>query len=358
MGRWIDWGKRILALTLAMSLTAAAEARQGDVTGDGVVTLEDGIITLQVVVGMAPSGAANPWDVNGDDRLGLPEAVFSFQEIARTIPDESGVGLMMAWIPAGTFQMGSPETDPNTCSRELPQHPVTIPNGFYMTTTEVTNAQYIKFLNAVGQRGTLDEPWLRTKAESVSSHIIEHEDTGEFSVEPGYAHHPVIHVTWYGARAMADWLTDQEGHEYRLPTEAEWEYSARATTTTLFAFGDCLNTDEANYKGNNPLPGCPEGENREDTVPAGDLGRNLWGLYDMHGNVMEWVEDDLHCSYDEAGGAPDDGSAWIESPRNDYRVYRGGAWYYNAVMARSAFRFGAHPHYEYHDLGFRLVRAE
>ena len=358
MGRWIDWSKGIVALALVMSLSAVADARQGDVTGDGVVTLEDGIITLQVAVGMTAPDVVHPWDVNGDDRLGLPEAVFSFQEIARTIPDESGVGLMMAWIPAGAFQMGSPESDPNACDREKPQHEVTISNGFYMTTTEVTNAQYVKFLNAVGHRGTLDMPWLRTKAESTTSHIIEDEDTGEFSVESGYAHHPVINVTWYGARAMAEWLTGQEGHEYRLPTEAEWEYAARATTTTLFAFGDCLSTDQANYNGNYPLSGCPEGENRGDTVPAGDLGRNLWGLYDMHGNVLEWVEDDLHCSYDEAGGAPRDGSAWIYSPRNNYRVYRGGAWNWNACMARSAYRFGAQPHYEYYDLGFRLVRAE
>jgi formylglycine-generating enzyme required for sulfatase activity len=135
----------------------------------------------------------------------------------------------------------------------------------------------------------------------------------------------VINVSWDDARAYADWLSDQTGQRYRLPTEAEWEYAARAGTTTPFWTGDCIHTDQANYDGNYDYNGCgaKTGVHRGQTVPAGSLPANAFGLHEIAGNVWEWVEDCWHSSY---AGAPTDGSAWVEADGGECsRVVRGGS---------------------------------
>ena len=140
----------------------------------------------------------------------------------------------------------------------------------------------------------------------------------------------------------------ESGHTYRLPTEAEWEYAARAGTTTPFAFGNCLSTNDANYKGTYPLTGCSKGQSRKTTISVGSLRKNVWGLYDMHGNVYEWCQD-WYGKYPTGSVTNPTGPA-----TGSLRVIRGGSWNDEARYCRSAFRLSDGPDFASSNLGFRL----
>ncbi|NMG61042.1 formylglycine-generating enzyme family protein, partial [Geitlerinema sp. P-1104] len=144
--------------------------------------------------------------------------------------------------------------------------------------------------------------------------------------------------------------------EYRLPSEAEWEYACRAGTTTPFHFGEMITTEVANYNGNYTYNGGPKGDYREETTPVGHFGiANAWGLSDMHGNVWEWCLDHWHDNYDEA---PTDGNAWIDEEddnKNHSRLLRGGSWITTPRYCRSASRPDYNPRYDDNDYGFRVV---
>jgi formylglycine-generating enzyme required for sulfatase activity len=171
---------------------------------------------------------------------------------------------------------------------------------------------------------------------------------------------PVESVSWEEAKEFCLrlnaklGLTDADG--YRLPSEAEWEYAARAGSKTEFAFGETISAEIVNYDGKFPYGGAPKGANRKKTVAVGSLGvANAWGLFDLHGNVFEWCEDDDHYSYD---GAPADGRAWVNIPhRASSRVNRGGSWGDGAAVCRSANRSFASLIARGRDLGFRLSRT-
>ena len=163
---------------------------------------------------------------------------------------------------------------------------------------------------------------------------------------------PVENVSWNDIQGFMKKLNEKEGASiYRLPTEAEWEYAARAGTTTPFYFGDCLSTDQANYNGNYPLADCPKGEYREKTVPVASFPPNKWGLYDMHGNVWEWCQD-WYGEYPEGSVTDPEGP---ETGSN--RVLRGGGWIGGARYCRSALRYGVAPADRGSSFGFRLVRS-
>jgi formylglycine-generating enzyme required for sulfatase activity len=156
----------------------------------------------------------------------------------------------------------------------------------------------------------------------------------------------VINISWRVAVAYCVWLANETGRPYRLPSEAEWEYAAQAGTTTPFAFGKTITEKEANFGGN-------VGK----TMEVGNYPANPWGLYDMHGNVREWVEDVWHGSY---AGAPADGSAWTDGEgRNSSRdrVSRGGSWSGSPRGLRSADRYRDGPGNRGSDLGFRVART-
>jgi formylglycine-generating enzyme required for sulfatase activity len=149
-------------------------------------------------------------------------------------------------------------------------------------------------------------------------------------------------------------MKSQIGKPYRLPTEAEWEHAARAGTTTPFSFGETISTTQANYDGRRYYGRGSKGEYRRQTVPVGSsLPANPWGLYEVHGNVWEWVEDCWHESYQ---GAPQDGRAWVEASCTE-RVFRGGSWYNSPKDLRSASRTRSRPDNRYTDLGFRVART-
>ncbi len=249
-----------------------------------------------------------------------------------------GITLEMVEIPGGTFMMGSPEREKGRFDQESPQHQVTVPS-FFMGKFEVTQAQW--------------------KAVAVLPQVERelNPDPSEFTGDKL----PVKQVSWYDAVEFCRRLSNYTGTEYRLPSEAEWEYACRAGTTTPFHFGKTITTDLANYRGtdfeyqNQIYPGNyanePKGEYREKTTAVGSFFPNAFGLYDMHGNVWEWCEDDWHDSYD---GAPTDGSAWSQEDGNT-KVMRSGSWDNDPDNCRSAFRnFNTRDNRNL-NIGFRVV---
>ncbi len=241
-----------------------------------------------------------------------------------------GSSPQMVVVPAGSFLMGSPEAEQGRLNVEGPQHKVSI-TSFALGKYEVTFDEYDRFAEASGRDKPQDEGWGRGKR-------------------------PVINVNWEDARAYAAWLSEQTGYNYRLPTEAEWEYAARAGTTTPFSTGECISTDQANYSGNYDYAGCgaKSGVYREKTIVVGSFKANAFGLHDMHGNVWEWTADCWHDSYT---GAPQDGSTWQDGGNCARRVVRGGGRGSEPGNLRSANRLRFNTDGAFNYLGFRLART-
>ena len=239
------------------------------------------------------------------------------------------VGLDMVLVPGGTFTMGSPEDEPERWENEA-QHEVNI-SSFFMGRYPVTQAQW---------RVVAGLPQVNRELESDPAHF-----KGE--------NHPVEQVSWYDAVEFCARLAARTRREYRLPSEAEWEYACRAGTKTPFYFGKTLTTDLANYDGNYTFNDGLKGEYREQTTPVDHFKiANAFGLCDMHGNVWEWCQDHWHNSYE---GAPTDGSVWLSNNENNSCVPRGGSWYTALRYCRSAHRFDNPPDIASDDLGFRVV---
>jgi formylglycine-generating enzyme required for sulfatase activity len=215
----------------------------------------------------------------------------------------NGIKLEMIAIPGGTFLMGSPENEAERSSNESPQHQVTVPS-FFMGKYQLTQAQYqaIMGVNLSAFKGD---------------------------------NRPVENVNWDDAVAFCQKLTQKTGKNYRLPSEAEWEYACRAGTKTPFSFGDNITTDLVNYDGNYPYNSAPKGKYRQETTDVGTFPPNAFGLYDMHGNVWEWCKDEWHENY---MNAPTDGSVWNSLSGGDVRLLRGGSWSYDARSCRAAIR--------------------
>ncbi|MDT4967141.1 MAG: hypothetical protein QOJ64_1878 [Acidobacteriota bacterium] len=237
------------------------------------------------------------------------------------------MGMEMVWVPAGGFMMGSPASEAHRSEDEGPRHQVTIREGFYMGRYEVTVAQWTVIM------GTNPS---RFKSDNFPVGNVSWDDTQEF-------------IRRMNAR--------DDGYNYRLPTEAEWEYACRAGTNTVFAFGDSLSSEQANFDGTDPYGKAKKGVFRGEPTPVGSFQPNAWGLYDMHGNVWEWCEDWYHFGYD---GAPTDGSAWLSGGTQKDRILRGGSWSYAAQFLRSAQRFviGSFGGWSHDPYGFRVVATE
>jgi formylglycine-generating enzyme required for sulfatase activity len=249
-----------------------------------------------------------------------------------TVDLPGAVPLTLVQIPAGTFWMGSEATEAGSYSDERPQHQVTL-GDFWLGQFAVTQAQY----EAVMGR-----------------------NPATFRTDPA---RPVETVSWYDATDFCQKLSELTEQEFRLPSEAEWEYACRAGTTTPFHCGPTITTDLANYRGTDEerggqvLSGAygngPHGIYREQTVPIGQFPPNPWGLYDLHGNVWEWCQDVWHNNYDSA---PNDGSAWLAgADQEDRRVLRGGAWVSGPGACRSAFRDSFARANRNVDVGFRVL---
>jgi len=246
---------------------------------------------------------------------------------------EPTLNLELMLIPAGRFVMGSPPEELNRRDNEAPQHEVTL-GAFLMGRYPVTQGQW----RAIASRQDLQ---VNRPLDLDPSHF-----KGE--------DHPVESVSWYQAVEFCDRLSALTGREYRLPSEAEWEYACRAGSTTPFYFGETITTDLANYNGSYSYSSGPKGTYRETTTIVGSFAPNGFGLYDMHGNVYEWCQDHWHPSYE---GAPSDGSAWVTGGDKGYRLVRGGSWYNAPVYCRSAFRNRHGPDSRGNVIGVRVVCA-
>ena len=252
-------------------------------------------------------------------------------------------------IPAGTFTMGSPESEVNHEIGET-QFQVTL-SAFNMSKYEITNTQYASFLNAksIGSDGLYAAGTYPTEIliyESSDTLVYGlHYDAGQWFPVVGYENHPVINVTWFGASEFATYAGGN------LPTEAQWEYACRAGTTGPFNTGDCLSDTQAAYKWTFPYNTCINTNtiNPDKTQVVGSYAANAFGLYDMHGNVWEWCSD-WYGTYPTTAQTNPTGVL-----TGSYRVYRGGSWGNLAQSCRSARRNGRNPDDSDFRTGFRLV---
>jgi formylglycine-generating enzyme required for sulfatase activity len=231
----------------------------------------------------------------------------------------------MVVVPAGSFMMGSPADEAERTTDEGPQRSVTIGQPFAVGKFEVTFAEW----DACTAVGCNDKP----------------------SADWGRGRQPVVRVSWNDTRDYIAWISRKTGKTYRLLTEAEWEFAARAGTTTPFPTGRTITTDQANFDGNYTYGGSAKGQRRRKTVEVGSFPPNAFGLHDLHGNVWEWVQD---C-YNGYAGAPTNGSA-VTSADCARRVLRGGSWYLEPGLLRSASRNAGTPDGSNIDIGFRLAR--
>jgi formylglycine-generating enzyme required for sulfatase activity len=234
----------------------------------------------------------------------------------------NSIGMNFVYIEPGTFNMGSPSNEPGRYGGET-QYRVTLTRGYYVQATEVTQGQWKAVIGSNPSRST---------------------NCGDDC--------PVEQVSWNDVQDFIKKLNQKEGGDrYRLPTEAEWEYAARAGTDTPFSTGNCLSTNQANFRGEQPLSNCPKGQYREKTISVGSFSPNAWGLYDMHGNVWEWCQD-------WKGAYP---LGHVEDPKGPregtYRVGRGGGWDCSPSECRSANRVSFGPLTRSSGLGFRLLRT-
>ena len=254
----------------------------------------------------------------------------------------------MVVIPAGRFTMGSPPGEKDHSDDEGPQRKVTIPSAFAVGKFEVTRDQFEAFVNDSGYDAA-------SKCWTNENNEFEHR-TGRSFRNPGFfkqgGNEPVVCINWDDAKAYVAWLSKKTGKTYRLLSEAEWEYAARAGTTTPFSTGRTITTDQANFNGNYTYNGSHEGQYRQKTVSVGSFTANGFGLHDMHGNVEEWVED---CESGSYRGAPSNGSAWTTEDCG-YRVYRGGHWDSAPWNLRSAKREEDPSEYGEYSLGLRVAR--
>jgi formylglycine-generating enzyme required for sulfatase activity len=241
----------------------------------------------------------------------------------------------LEYISGGTFTMGSPANDPERYDNEGPQHKVTV-SSFYMGKYQVTQSEY----KAV----------IRTNPSHFRGDNL-----------------PVENVSWFDAVEYCNHLSQREGlspaymvnggnvmwnrntNGYRLPTEAEWEYACRAGTTTPFSAGNNITTSQANYDGRNPYNNNKKGKYRKRTTTVGSFEPNPWGLYDMHGNVLEWCLD----GYGTYSSNAQTNSGAVSGA---YRVIRGGSWYSYGQYLRSVYRDFSSPSHGSGSIGFRLVR--
>jgi formylglycine-generating enzyme required for sulfatase activity len=216
---------------------------------------------------------------------------------------DNEVRLEMVYIPGGRFLMGSPDDEKGRNDDEGPQHTVTIA-PFYMSKYPITQSQYQAVMG---------------------------ENPSKFQGQ----NRPVERVSWSDAVMFSERLSQKTGKVYHLPSEAQWEYACRAGTTSPFYFGDTITTQLANYRGHSAYGAEPKGVYRKETTEVGIFPPNGFGLYDMHGNVWEWVADSWHDNYK---GAPSDGGVWAEGEDQPNCPVRGGSLYRTPEECRCANR--------------------
>ena len=278
-----------------------------------------------------------------DPDASLPPATFKVSADVTEIWDAPDAPKMVV-IPAGAYTMGSPASEQHRGDDEGLQHRVTIGYALAVGKYDITRDEFAAFVTATGYRAKDDDGCTAFKGGEWKK------DSRANWQRPGFDQtgaDPVVCISYGDASAYAAWLSQKTGHTYRLLSEAEYEYAARAGTTTTYWWGDDIGKGHAN------CDGCGSQWDNKQTSPVGSFQANPFGLYDMSGNAWSWTED---CYADSYGGAPVDGSA---SAGGDCgrRVLRGGSWDIVPAVLRAALRFGYSAGLRYADDGFRVART-
>jgi len=305
---------------------------------------------------------------NALQRPRLRGDIVDFPLVEAVHPKEftNSIGMKMVLIPAGEFMMGSPDSEPERFSDELPQHRVRITRPFYLGAYEVTVGQFRQFVEDTGYKTDAEKHGKGGEGGNESKGRFERDPKYTWR-NPGFAQtddHPVVNVSWNDAVAFAAWLSRKEGKQYRLPTEAEWEYACRAGTTTRYYFGDdpeglveVGNVADATLKArfpNSPVTTIAGRDGYVFTAPVGRFRPNAFGLYDMHGNVWEWCAD-----WYEKGAYERYKRGDLTPPSGGHdRVLRGGSWHSRAPdVFRCACRNYDVPDDRNDNNGFRVART-
>ncbi len=293
----------------------------------GTRKCRDGGHSITIMVSHAACGGMNQ-----------AETVAAGQNDFAVAMPESPAGFV--YIPPGRFVMGSPEGEPGRVEHEGPQHEVEVTQGFIISRHEVTEQWWYQVMGGTPTTSQLPKSHVSWDMAVQFCNALSNQE----ALTPAY--------TIHGSSGNVTWNQNADG--YRLPTEAEWEYACRATTTMAYHNNtNCLSSHtEANYWGSLfQLPGCPQGVYRGARTAVGTFPANRWGLADMHGNLWEWV----WCGWRTYTSSPQANPVTNASP-GAYRVYRGGSWDYYARDCRSAYRYSSYPDQAYGFLGFRPVR--
>lgn len=276
-----------------------------------------------------------------------------------------GRGPQMAVVPHGAFVMGAPDGERDASDYERPAHAIRFARGFGMSIREISVGQYRRFIAATGHRTRASRRGFSMVYDERSNNFVRRSGADwhtDYLGRPADDGLPVVHVSARDAQAYADWLSEQTGHRYRLPSEAEFEYALRAGVVGRYPWGDgdppprvanttgALDRSPAGRSWANAFDGY--GDGYWGPAPVGSLEPNAWGLHDLSGNVSEWVAD---CWHDGYRRAPGDGSAWV-NPGCRTQVIRGGSWASSPAQTRSAWRAPASVDTTNARLGFRVVR--
>jgi formylglycine-generating enzyme required for sulfatase activity len=238
---------------------------------------------------------------------------------------------------------------------EGPQHYVHVPS-FAAGRYAVSQSEFARFIRASGhvthaERESGCFVWAGEDGKHNRADLQVRWNQADFYQE---GDHPVVCVSWNDAQAYIQWLSQGTGKRYRLFTEAEREYAARGGTASSFWFGETIRTSQANYNGARASYNqSPQGERRQATVSVRSFSPNPFGLYGVHGNVWDWVEDCFHKNYE---GAPANGSAWTKDCAGDNEIVRGGSWYNAPFSLRAASRGWVNGNIPMHHIGFRIAR--
>jgi formylglycine-generating enzyme required for sulfatase activity len=321
-----SWPARIMVIIACaiVSVVAHAQGNTGAPAARSELVAQIARIKAETAA-LVASARAGLEAMSPQQRLLAPAVVWSVPGALTEFNDCAGCPRMVV-IPAGEFTMGSPPAEQGAEA----QHRVTIATPFAVSKFEITFDEWDACVAEGGCGGYRpdDGGWGRGKR-------------------------PVINISWEDGKAYADWISRKTGQPYRLLSEAEWEYAARAGTTTPYFHGHTLASSIANYDGSTDGSG-PSEVNRQSTMPVGSFPANEFGLHDMHGNVSEWVED---CWQDDYGPrTPTDGSPWLEGNCNG-RVVRGGSWEDSQVELRSAARTGGSKEDRFYTDGLRIARG-
>jgi formylglycine-generating enzyme required for sulfatase activity/serine/threonine protein kinase len=365
-------GKEILIENLGKPITIRTGPHKLLVTRDGLEVKTDNFLirrgdekVLEVTYTLkVPVAVSRPVPLPAADAKALRKA----ESPAPASPDPEYITantcqIKFKRIPAGSFLMGSPDEDKAAEDDEKPQHGVRITKPFYLGVHEVTRGQFRRFVDDAGYQTEAEKDGKGGYGRNEEKKNFEQNPRYTWQ-NPGFEQtddHPVVNVSWNDAQAFVAWLSQKEGRTYRLPTEAEWEYACRAGSTTRYSFEDdpeglAAVGNVADGTLNEKYPGktIAARDGFVFTAPVGRYTPNVWGLFDMHGNVYEWCSDGFAADYYKRSPVDDprgvDGTA--------HRVIRGGSWLNGALRVRAAYRDHYGPSDRHTYLGFRCARVQ